>query len=103
MDPHEFRAKLSKKIEELRRLEISESQIMRELVESRDGSEMTFPMGTVKEQKERDSVDAAGEDKRSVFMTFIHHGPNRTKADHLKQKLKLNKMLTKDFERSPSD
>lgn len=31
VDPQEFRAKLQKKIEELRRLEISESWIMREL------------------------------------------------------------------------
>ena len=45
--------KLSKKIEELRRLEVSDSQIMHEMKHSRHSrgtSQGTMPMGTVKQK-----------------------------------------------------
>lgn len=62
VDPQEFRAKLRRKIEELRRLEVSDSQIIKEFELSREDSIGSLPA----------SRDSAAEN--SLFMTYLQHG-----------------------------
>lgn len=70
VDPKEFRAKLQKKIEELRQLEISESVIFNELLQTREiaGSESSVPFGM---GRQRFNSAAAEEEHNTLFMTYL--------------------------------
>ena len=67
IDPSEFRAKLQKKIDELRLLEVSESQIIKEIHDSREDSSRGFALPNGRLSIERESLD------NSLFMTFLQH------------------------------
>ena len=69
LNPGEFRAKLAKKIEELRQLEISDSRILHE-IQSQASEENSMQMGTVKHRM-RDLQDSVVDNE--LFMTFLQH------------------------------
>ena len=107
LEPNEFRLKLARKINELRMLEVSDSQIIKELNDSQASSKGSMPMmGTIRGDASKRHQDKAEENQ--LFMTFLQHGDTsklaKTKQDLANErKGLLKKTLTKDYDRSSGE